>query len=76
MPVRDIPKILALTDWTAKQGVIAGMACETGIGAALTKLKTAWAKIPWDELDPDVAVNQGLPPERARPQRRPRPQPR
>jgi len=58
MPVRDIPKILTLTNWNAKKGVIAKMAGETGIGAALTKLKTEWAKIPWDELDPDEAVNK------------------
>jgi hypothetical protein len=36
--------------------VIAKMAGETGIGAALTKLKTEWDKVPWDVLDPDRAL--------------------
>jgi hypothetical protein len=47
-----IPKNLTLADWNAKKGIIAKMAGETGIGAELTKLKTEWAKIPWDERDP------------------------
>jgi hypothetical protein len=56
MPVRSIPKSLTVADWNNKKGVIAKMAGETGIGAALTKLKTAWDKVDWDELDPDAAV--------------------
>jgi hypothetical protein len=56
MPVREIPKNLTVADWNNKKGVIAKMAGETGIGAALAKLKTAWDKIEWSELDPDAAV--------------------
>jgi hypothetical protein len=56
MPVRTIPKILTVADWNRNKGVIAKMAGETGIGAALAKLKTEFDKIPWDVLDPDAAL--------------------
>jgi hypothetical protein len=56
MPVRQLPKILTVTDWNAKKGVIAKMAGETGIGAQLTELKGVWEKTPWQVLDPDQAV--------------------
>jgi hypothetical protein len=58
MPVRAIPKNLTVVDWNSKKGVIAKMAGETGIGAALAKLKTEWDKVPWDLIDPDEAVNK------------------
>jgi hypothetical protein len=57
MPVRELPKILRVTDWNAKKGVIAKMAGETGIGAELKKLQDVYDKTPWDVLDPDAAVN-------------------
>ena len=56
MPARVLPKILTVADWNSKKGVIAKMAGETGIGAALAKLKTTWDKVEWDVLDPDAAV--------------------
>jgi hypothetical protein len=56
MPVRSIPKSLTVADWNNKKGVIAKMAGETGIGAALAKLKVVWDKIDWTEIDPDAAV--------------------
>jgi hypothetical protein len=58
IPVRAIPKILTVADWNAKKGVIAKMAGETGIGAALAKLKTDWDKVDWAEIDPDAAVTK------------------
>jgi hypothetical protein len=57
MPVRVLPKILTVQDWNAKKGTIAKMAGETGIGAALAKLKTEWDKVPWNILDPDAAMS-------------------
>src|SRR2546425_12554776 len=58
MPARVLPKILTVADWNSKKGTIAKMAGETGIGAALAKLKVEWDKIDWSQLDPDEAVNK------------------
>ncbi|MBK8834451.1 MAG: hypothetical protein IPO29_06180 [Anaerolineae bacterium] len=55
MPLPEIPVILTVADWNAKKGTIAKMAGETGIGAALAKLKVEFDKVPWDVLDPDSA---------------------
>lgn len=42
----ELPQILTVKSWNAKKGVIAKMAGETGIGAALTKLKVEFDKMP------------------------------
>ena len=55
MPLPEIPVILTVADWKSKKGTIAKMAGETGIGAALAKLKVEFDKVPWDVLDPDSA---------------------
>jgi hypothetical protein len=57
VPKPIIPVILTVADWNAKKGVIAKMAGETGIGAALAKLKVEFDKAPWDVLDPDLAYS-------------------
>ncbi len=52
---KEMPKNLTFKEWEAKKGVIAKMAGETGMGAALKKLDTAWNKITPETLDPDAA---------------------
>ena len=61
MPARAIPLILTVADWNAKKGVIAKMAGETGIGAALAKLKTEFDKVDWALIDPDAATTKFAP---------------
>ena len=52
MPEKTIPTILTDADWQKKKGVIAKMAGETGIGAAMKALAVEWKKVDWQELDP------------------------
>jgi len=52
MAAKTLPKILTPADWNSKKGVIAKMTTETGIGAALTKLGTAWGHVNWKAVDP------------------------
>lgn len=52
---KTIPVILTQADWNKKKGVIAKMAGETGIGAAMKLLETEWKKVDWQEMDPDDA---------------------
>jgi hypothetical protein len=50
-----LPPNLTEADWKAKKGIIAKMAGETNIGAALKKLDDRWKKLPWDDLEPGLA---------------------
>ncbi len=56
MALKVLPKILTVADWNSKKGVIAKMAGETGMGAALTKLDTAWKAVKWNLVDPDEGI--------------------
>ncbi len=56
MAIKTLPKILTPADWNSKKGVFAKMAGETGMGAALTKLGTAWGKVKWNLVDPDEGI--------------------
>jgi len=46
----DYPQVLLPANWEKNKGTIAKMAGETGIGAALTKLKTLHGQIDWTQL--------------------------
>ena len=48
----ELPDILTVKNWNTKKGVIAKMAGETGIGAALTQLKIEYDKVNWELFDP------------------------
>jgi hypothetical protein len=55
---KDLPKYLTVADWTAKKKIPTKISGNTGIGAALTKLKLEWDKVDWDALDPNVALQK------------------
>ena len=57
MPLNTYPVILTETDWNNNKGVIAKMAGETGIGAALKAVKDEWDKVDWNKVDPLIARN-------------------
>ena len=54
--VTTLPKILTVADWRAKKGLIATAVSETGVTAALKRLKTAFDKVPWRLLQPSAAL--------------------
>jgi hypothetical protein len=56
MSLKVLPKILTPVEWNAKKGIIAKMTTETGMGAALTKLNTAWVKVKWNVVDSDEGI--------------------
>ena len=56
--VAALPKSLTSAEWKAKKGIIAKMAGETGIGAALDTLKKEWDKVPWAKFDAKTAASQ------------------
>ncbi len=58
MAPKTIPVILTQADWNKKKGVIAKMAGETGIGAAMKVLEAEWKKVDWDEMDPVEAFTK------------------
>lgn len=47
MPIPTIPPILTEADWNKHKGVIAKMAGETGIGAAMKSFKAAFDRVEW-----------------------------
>jgi len=46
----DYPAILTDADWQKKKGIIAKMTGETGIGAQLKKIKTAFDNVDWPKF--------------------------
>ena len=53
-----LPKNLTVADWTAKKKLPTKISGNTGIGAALTRLKLEWDKVDWEALDPNTAVSR------------------
>ena len=51
MSIPDYPTTLTNADWQKKKGLLAKMAGETGIGAALIKAKTAHDAVDWAKID-------------------------
>lgn len=55
MAIPTIPQILTQADWNQQKGVIAKMAGETGIGAQMAKVKTAYDAVDWGKFDAKLA---------------------
>ncbi len=55
MPTPQLPAILTESDWDRNKGVIAKLAGETGIGAALKNVKRAFDAVDWKKFDPALA---------------------
>src|ERR1039457_2882297 len=51
MSIPDYPTTLTNADWQKKKGLLAKMAGETGIGAALIKATTAHEAVDWAKID-------------------------
>jgi hypothetical protein len=56
MALKTLPKILTEAEWKSKKGIVAKMAGETGMGAALLKLGKAWGDVKWNLVDPDEGI--------------------
>lgn len=62
MPAPQLPTILTESDWSRNKGTIAKIAGETGIGAALQKVKQAFDAVKWERFDPELACRDARAP--------------
>src|SRR5262245_18978701 len=59
MAIRKIPVILTEADWKKNKGLLAKGVGETGVGAAMGQLKTAYEAVDWDKFDVKKALKGG-----------------
>src|SRR5262245_6273778 len=59
MAIPKIPVILTEADWKKNKGLLAKGVGETGVGAAMGQLKTAYEAVDWDKFDVKKALKGG-----------------